>query len=84
MGAPSDGLLVRTATKKEYGPHIFARVNFADHVFWRGYGPVFFFGFGAIDGYGPQKSTGSYHFLDSYVNLRNNFADGMRSTVVSH
>ena len=29
-------------TRKEYGPHIFARVNFADHVFWHGYGPVFF------------------------------------------
>ena len=29
-------------TRKEYGHHIFARVNFADHVFWHGYGPVFF------------------------------------------
>ena len=30
--------------KKEYGPHIFAPapVNYADHVFWRGYGTVFF------------------------------------------
>ena len=29
-------------TRKEYGPDIFARVNFGDHVFWHGYGPVFF------------------------------------------
>ena len=34
---------VRTRQEtEEYGPHIFARVNFADHVFWHGYGPVFF------------------------------------------
>ena len=61
-------------TRKEYGPHIFARVNFADHVFWHGYGPVFFFGFGAIDVYGPKtkKNTGPDQFLDSYASLRNN------------
>ena len=42
-------------TRKEYGPHIFARINIVDHVFWHGYGPVFFvFGFGAIEVYGPQ------------------------------
>ena len=29
-------------TIKEYGPHIFAPVNFVDHVFWHRYGPVFF------------------------------------------
>ena len=33
-------------TRKEYGTHIFARVNFADHVFWQGYGPVLFSGLG--------------------------------------
>ena len=55
--------------------------------------PCFFFlsflGFGAIDVYGPKskkiyKKTGPDQFLDSYVSLCNNFADRMRSTVVSH
>ena len=46
-----------------------------------GYRPVFFSGFGAIDAYGPQtrKNTGPYSFLNSYVSLRNNFANDMRS-----
>ena len=29
-------------SKKEYGPHIFARVNNPYHVLGDGYGPVFF------------------------------------------
>ena len=39
---------------------------------------VFFFRFG----YDPknQKNRSPYQFLDSYVSLRNNFADGTRST----
>jgi len=40
-----------------------------------------FFGFGAIDVYGPntRKNTGPYSFLNLYVSLRNNFANDMRS-----
>ena len=63
MKAPSDGLLVPTATKQEYGTQIFARVNFADHVFWRGYGHVFFFfRFWGHRRLWPQKRHGSVPF----------------------
>ena len=68
-------------SKKEYGPHIFARVNNSYHVLGDGYGPVFFSGFGAIDVYGPKtrKNMGPYSFFNSYVSLRNNFANDMHS-----
>ena len=40
-------------TRKEYGSHIFARVNIVDHVFW--VRTRVFFGFGAIDAKTPKK-----------------------------
>ena len=50
-----------------------------------------FFQFGTIEVYGPKpekkkkkKKTAPDQFLDSYFSLCNNFADRMRSTVVSH
>ena len=49
-------------SKKEYGHHIFVRVNNPYHVLGDGYGPVFFSGFGAIDVYQArllQKKIGS-------------------------
>ena len=38
-------------TRKEYGSHIFARVNIVDHVFW--VRTRVFFGFGAIEAKTP-------------------------------
>ena len=41
----------------------------------------FFFGFGAMAPKPKKKrNTGPYQFLDSYVSLRHNFADGIRSS----
>lgn len=42
-------------TRKEYGSHIFARVNIVDHVFW--VRTRVFFGFGAIEAKIPQKNN---------------------------
>ena len=40
--------------RKEYGPHIFARVNYAYHDFFGWVRTRVFLGFGAIDVYGPE------------------------------
>ena len=61
-------------------------VIFTFYFFRDGYGPVFSFrgeGGGVID---RPKEKGPGHFLDYYVSLctSNNFADRIRSTVVSY
>ena len=71
-------------TRKEYGPHIFRPCKLCGSCLLARLRTRVFFGSGAIDVHGPKtekKNTGSYQFVHSYVSLRNNFADGMRSTV---
>ena len=56
-------------TRKEYGPHIFARVNFVDHVFWHGMGTRVLFGFMAP----KTKKNGSVPVSSfSYVSVLSN------------
>ena len=54
-------------SRKEYGPHIFARANYAYHVFLGWVRTRVFSGFGAIDVYGPETwtDTDPYQFVHS-------------------
>ena len=75
------------------GSHIFALVNYTNHVFEMGTDPCFPFGrrgggvFQALDvvpNQNKKQKKGPDLCLDSYVTLCNNSPGRMRSIVVSH
>lgn len=74
-----DRNLSSDSSRKEYGPHIFARVNYAYQVFREGSTDPRFL---RVWGHRREsESSDLYHCIHSYASFRTNFADRMCITV---